>query len=523
MEIDIARDSLIPIIGVNECGKTTILHALFAFDNNNDNLNDGRHLQDTTNLYRVSPPHPTVSARIELTFDNLLDAAEGASKTYPQIDSAFIRSFKRKRKDHPGYVVIHRDLTTKLYSFEEPPSRDPDANNAIAESTLLMLPYILFFDDFRDSVEDKVEISAPTPQDGWLAIFETLFVKTDASFSVHKLPAMEERQRKSVLAKVNRRLNSTLTREWQNFRLDNADALKINLDYFESQGTDATKRSYLKLDVIETDASGDEHFFFVRDRSKGFFWFFNFVMKLEFNPKVAGDSDFAAIYLLDEPGSYLHAAAQSKLAIKLRALSRENRVLYCTHSHHLLDPDVIPINTVRIAEKDSHGNVSLIPIHEHRGLITERRSAFQPLADALQIRPLALDFGHLPILIVEGIVDYHLLEIFRGTLELTVLPSVGADSMKFYISVMIAWRLKYCALWDNDTEGRRAHNQAIAHFGESEARSRFRLLPTAAPRRNRIIQDLVDGRDLVTIRAVCLLTVPLTRRSSRGSTPRIGT
>jgi hypothetical protein len=40
----------------------------------------------------------------------------------------------------------------------------------------------------------------------------------------------------------------------------------------------------LKLDVVEKDASGEEHFFFVRDRSKGFYWFFNFVMKLERGP-----------------------------------------------------------------------------------------------------------------------------------------------------------------------------------------------------------------------------------------------
>ena len=69
--------------------------------------------------------------------------------------------------------------------------------------------------------------------------------------------------------------------------------------------------------MIEKDAKGDDHYFFVMDRSKGFYWFFNFVMKLEFNPKVVENSDVDAIYLLDEPGSYLHATAQSKLAAKV--------------------------------------------------------------------------------------------------------------------------------------------------------------------------------------------------------------
>jgi hypothetical protein len=360
---------------------------------------------------------------------------------------------------------------------------------------------VLFFDDFRDSVDDRVEITLPGTETGWLEIFETLFKKTDESFSVFDLPKKEERQRKTILAKVNKHLNFTLTREWQNFRLDDADALQIAIEYYEEPDFQGAKRSYLKLDVIERDASGDDHFFFVRDRSKGFYWFFNFVMKLEFNPKVAGESDVDAIYLLDEPGSYLHAAAQAKLAVKLRNLSQTNKVIYCTHSHHLLDPDVIPISTVRIAEKDGHGRVCLIPIHDHKGIITERRSAYQPLIDALQIRPLALDFGHQPVVIVEGIIDYYLLEMFRGNRQITIIPSVGALSMKFYISLMIAWRIKYCALWDNDKAGREAHADAISHFGDKEADGKFILLPISSTKaRNRIMQDLVSGTDLVMIR-----------------------
>jgi hypothetical protein len=123
------------------------------------------------------------------------------------------------------------------------------------------------------------------------------------------------------------------------------------------------------------------------------------------------------------------------------------------------------------------------------------------LADALQIRPLSLDFGHQPVLIVEGIVDYYLLELFRSERAITVVPSVGADSMKFYISLMIAWRFRYCALWDNDDAGRRAAEAATSHFGEREAASHFVLLPKASPRaKNRLMQDLVEGAELKTIR-----------------------
>ena len=97
-------------------------------------------------------------------------------------------------------------------------------------------------------------------------------------------------------------MEHTLTREWKNFRLDDTDALTVSLDYKEEHVGDIV-RSYITFEIVERDADGDEHFFFVRDRSKGFFWFFNFVMKLEFNPKVISSAGPDAIYLLDEPGS----------------------------------------------------------------------------------------------------------------------------------------------------------------------------------------------------------------------------
>jgi len=53
LEIDI-RKSLLPVIGINESGKTSILWGIFAFDSNNDTLNEGRHMKNVGNLYKTS-------------------------------------------------------------------------------------------------------------------------------------------------------------------------------------------------------------------------------------------------------------------------------------------------------------------------------------------------------------------------------------------------------------------------------------------------------------------------------------
>lgn len=38
LTIDLQKSSLVPLIGINECGKTTILQAIYCFDYINDSF-----------------------------------------------------------------------------------------------------------------------------------------------------------------------------------------------------------------------------------------------------------------------------------------------------------------------------------------------------------------------------------------------------------------------------------------------------------------------------------------------------
>lgn len=508
LEVDISRKSLVPIIGVNECGKTTILHAILSFDSTNDVFNSNvRHLTDVQNLYSIPPQDPIISAEIELPWDKFRYAIRSAERKAEGNAKSKLIGYRRKKKDYSGSIVISRNLISKKFSIRSNAFRAVEANHLLASRIVAGLPYILYFDDFRGRLDERIEIRESEEDSGWLSILETLFKRTPGGISIFQLPKMEARQRKNVLARVNNVLNKTLTREWQNFQLDSSKSdLRITLEYEEEQSNPAANppsslRSYLKFDVVETDDAGNSHYFYVTDRSKGFYWFFNFVMKLEFNPKVSDSADYDAIYLLDEPGSYLHANAQSRLCRKLRSLSETNKVIFCTHTHHLLNPEVIPINNIQISEKDGKGEVRLVPFHAHKGDITQPFSAYQPLADALQVRYVPYELGSKPTLIVEGMIDYYLFDMFKGKHDLTIFPSVGASGMKFAISLMIAWKLNYVALWDNDAAGQKALDDATTYFGVDEANIRFNLLPLSSPRKKKqIIQDFVVGNDLKVIR-----------------------
>jgi ABC-type phosphate transport system ATPase subunit len=522
--VDLQKFRLIPIIGVNECGKTTILEAITAFDFFNDDTNGGRHLEDIENLYSYEPSSPRIRAVIELTWEELnrlLDdvvkeaakesaekkaaaasaqtAGENASATQPTIASLLkkpVASYRRKRSVFGGKIIVQRDLKTKKYSIADSNFPETRLNARIARAAVRKLPYTLYFDDFRHQIPHEIPIQEGGETEEWLEILGVLFKQTDPSFDVLELPKIEIRKRKGIIAKVQQKLNATLTKQWQHFNLDDKEALSLAIQYEEKQSGE-NRLPYLSLDIVETDKNGQEHYFFVKNRSKGFFWFFNFVMRLEFNPK-STRFEQGAIYLLDEPGSYLHAAAQRRLCEKLRDLSGQNTVIYCTHSHHLLDPRVIPIGNIHIADKDANGSISLTRIFDHKSNLLA--STFQPIQDALQIRPSVLDVSSGRVLVTEGMYDFFCFDMLASE-KFHVVPATGAGSCRYLVSLLIGWGADYRVLWDNDREGREARDESAGFFGEEEARRRFRLLPLASPKaKKRILQDLFDGSDLVMFR-----------------------
>lgn len=501
LEIDLSKRSLMPIIGINESGKTTVLQAIFAFDiNNDDTSGEKRHLKDIQNLYRTQPARPLVTAHIYYAKHELASIIRDLIKDHAH--ATYVAELRRllRTGSFPQELVLTRDLLANKYSFHAAPLKGSSCEQLVASKVLGNLPWILYFDDFRDRIDDKFELptESATSFTGWLAILERLFDQTEKGLSLKNLAKMEPRQRKSTIAKVERHLNATLTNEWHQFRLDDREALNISLDFVTEPNASGAMKNYIKLDIVEKDAQENRHYFFISDRSKGFFWFFNFVMKLEFNPKIVAGGDGGSIYLLDEPGSYLHATAQTRLCAKLQSLSRTNKVIYCTHSHYLLDPSHIPFSEIVVAGKDSARNIHLVPVHEYSGSERERRLAFQPIMDALGIKPFLLDITKPLVVLVEGIYDFYSLSAFSENEDHHVVPSVGADSIKYFASLLIAWGVKFKLLWDNDDEGRKHMGKAREAFGDDIAERHFMLLPSK--KGNRIMQNLYDGTDLRIIR-----------------------
>lgn len=503
VELNISKNSIIPIIGKNESGKTTCLEAINAFDHTNDEGNNGKHLVDIENLYSTTETPVVVGAEIDeiskqdlfSVFGNhLLTAEENFTASYPDqnfdpntvnvenLTFANVNHIKAYQEilfiaiNKKEAILIERNLRTKKYNiplFEN--ILDSEEINLIGESFVSSLPYILYFDDFRDRLPEKVCITSDSGNSLfsiWILYIDELFKKTKNEYSVFALPNKQDSIRRSILKEVQKHLNEVLISEWSNYQFDNKENIEIIIEYNKEPN-----ESFLQFKIVEHVTIGNEtqeRFFDISNRSKGFYWYFNFMLKLHFNPNKREVNDIDTVYLLDEPGSYLHTYALDKLAEQLHRLSKSNKVIYCTHFHNLLNPEFIPINSIRVAEKINKGKIQIKTLDEVTLTKGLKNSAYQPVLDALEVKPPLLQYQKDNIVLVEGIYDYYSFKMFCSP-RIDFFPCAGASSIVNQIPFMIFMDKKYLSMWDNDQEGRSRLSKAKMHFGEREAEKFFTL------------------------------------------------
>jgi len=501
IEISLKNNSLIPLIGINECGKTTILQAICCFDYFNDNVNAlagepyGPHLQETKNLYSTTEGTPFIKAKIGISYDELSEIYLDYLKL-KNIDSES-NPLPIKQHEFNGIIEIQRNLLDKKYVLSNIGLSGNIDTSEFSKEIVKSAPYILYNDDFNDRPPSDVDFPQKRPDSLtlWHEIYERLFEITNPDWPLYKLiQETDDRRRNSVIADVELKLNTTLTNAWKTFSLeDNKENLtfKLNLNR-------VGEISKLSVRIIETIDGNKQRDFRVVDRSKGFLWFFNFIMKVQFNPKITGEQK-DTIYLLDEPGSYLHGLAQDKLCKKLKEISdNEGNVIFCTHSHHLLSPDYIPLNKMYIVEKKDGKQIRVTTLPNYK-TTQEKTTALQPVFEALQIPFFDYIPSKLPVIVVEGIYDFYVLDLFTSLKSNhTILPGTSADSLVKLIPLLIAFGKTYNVLWDNDDEGKKNREKAIKFFGENESKFFF-LLPTLKNNKTRM-EDFIDKTDLNQIK-----------------------
>ena len=193
----------------------------------------------------------------------------------------------------------------------------------------------------------------------------------------------------------------------------------------------------------------------LKNRSKGFLWFFSFLVWFS---KIQGDKKSKYILLLDEPGLSLHASAQNDLLRFIdEKLAPEYQVIYTTHSPFMIDSlKLNEVRTVYDTQNPKIGSVVSDAVEEKDSdtLFPLQAALGYTIAQNLYVSPKNL--------LVEGISDLVYLNHFSTILKdmgkeglsenITIVPVGGADKIATFISLMRGNELSTVCLLDTFTD-----------------------------------------------------------------------
>lgn len=186
----------------------------------------------------------------------------------------------------------------------------------------------------------------------------------------------------------------------------------------------------------------------LKNRSKGFNWFFSFIVWFS---KIQDEKGKNFILLLDEPGLNLHASAQADLLRFINDISSDYQIVYTTHSPFMIESDAL--HRVRTVYESEAGSIISDAIQE------KDPDTLFPLQAALGYDIAQNLFVSKNNLLVEGPADLNYLTFMSNLLEgegreglrddITIVPVGGLDKVTSFISLLRGSKLKISCLLDS--------------------------------------------------------------------------
>ncbi|WP_404457592.1 AAA family ATPase [Sutcliffiella horikoshii] len=244
--------------------------------------------------------------------------------------------------------------------------------------------------------------------------------------------------RRTARNKITRKIRNNIEAEFNEFY--NQEKIEFQIE-FENQ--------VFKIYILTDDKAMN-----LSERSNGLRWYISIfvdVLSREYKNK-------SLVYLLDEPGVYLHVNAQKQLLeLFSRLAERDNQVIYTTHSPYMIDSK--DITNVRAIEKVEGGYTKIFKSAYDQNLSND--SKMETLSPLVKAIGADLKFNIGPSsnnnLITEGITDYMYMNAMINYLEVgnapNIIPSSGVNNINRIVSILIGWGCEFKVLLDYDKAG----------------------------------------------------------------------
>lgn len=331
-------ERLTALVGANEHGKSNLLWAVSLLDFKTSI----RHADKRVMKNPISSADPRPSfvlyeltaadeerGGLERAMNGIVEtqSSEAAAQEQPETQSAAEGEKKveaadakvPEKKPEPTIVPLPKDLVLRI-EFKDGKTNqyslvgieDTKLQKRVLEQLKsLFQEKIFFFDTFEDRLKHRI------PKD-------EVINKTDSiTNGLIKLAGLQGREAaifedsaiaRQLQTRGSEQLTDQLKKLWVQGKEDDIQA-KLSI---------STDGNFLNVDIEDYNTYGD-----VSTRSRGFLFFLSFILK--YKEYHSGDlKNF--IFLIDEPGIFLHPRGQKDLLLYLERLSEFNQVIYTTHS-----------------------------------------------------------------------------------------------------------------------------------------------------------------------------------------------
>ena len=516
-------------VGLNESGKTTILEAI-------NTINTG-YVPQTS--HRLIPKHlkanfngkVSVQAFVEVDDnDNIIinkKIAELGYKEYKPINEFTVNttcSFEdSKYKEKISYwgfsPQVKKNRSKKFINLS-----DNDWRSIVDFIEENLMPRIVYYENFLFEFPERIYLTGPesesTKNKSYKDIIEDIVqdiipggniqtsladVYMDNNTSSRDI--FDARQ-----TKLQEKIGKEVFSSWG--KLFNTNELQAKASIHLRFGIEQNKQDnnfYVEIKIKE-----NSDLFSISERSLGFRWFFSFLFFILFRKNRKTDLG-ETLFLLDEPASNLHSAAQKKLLETFERFvdnkEKPLKLLYTTHSHYMINPQwlegafVVKNEAVNYSDpfgESTSTNITAIPYKNFVAQYPNQQDYYQPVLDALDYQPGLLE--KIPnIIITEGKNDYYTLCYVNDVVlnikykKIHLMPGAGCNKNSTVIQLYMAWNKPFLILLDGDKAGEKSKNEYIKLFGEP-IKECIKLYNDLAPEiGNVMMEDIFSEDEKLTI------------------------
>lgn len=497
--VQLSPDGVTVLVGQNESGKTSVLHALHCALAEQSVSPDDK---------RIGLPDPVVFFQIKLTAGELNDDLSEFDPNDISGVEYFIKNANELidlkcewfEADDPKNQIEFKTSLVNSAEFEIcieksrnlnlMPSRKFIINTLDSENHVTLteplaridsekigkilydaLPFSTFFDADSGLLPNTVDISSNGKPSGSGATAARNFL-TIAEIDLPKLVAGDGRYRQNILNRANKKVSDDFTSFWSQLIGETSKlTLKCEFQHYEKSIGEKAGQIYLEFWICDGNTQ-----LYPKQRSLGVRWFVSFYLQLRASEK----NNSKSIFLLDEPGANLHAKAQSDVLKLIDKLKTEVPIIYSTHSPEMIEYD--KLFRVRAVQRDSNKEDSPTIIIDAHQLGAASTDTLSPVLAAM-----GSDMSKQAVIkktrnvLLEEISGFYYLKSFWKLSEIkdTVhfIAATGVNKLPALANMFLGWGLDFLVAVDDDKQGRDVFNQLKKDlFGDNEELSKTRLL-----------------------------------------------